>query len=130
MSTSAKLRVLIAEDEVLVSMFLSDVVEDAGFDVVGIARTASEAVALAQEHRPDIALVDANLKGGSTGLSAAETMVRDQDVAIIFISGDGGLSHDPAVAALKPVAIVEKPCMPDELTAVLQRAARLRNAAA
>jgi CheY-like chemotaxis protein len=129
MSTSAKLRVLIAEDEVLVSMFLSDLVEDAGLEVVGIARTASEAVAMAQEHRPDIALMDAHLKGGSTGLSAAETLVRDQDIALIFISGDSSLVHDPAVAALKPVAVVEKPFMPDELTAVLQRAARLRNAA-
>lgn len=129
MSTAAKLRVLIAEDEVLVSMFLCDLVEDAGFDVVGIARTASEAVAMAQEHRPDIALLDANLKGGSTGVSAAQALVRGQDIAIIFISGDSGLVNDPAVAALKPVAVVEKPCMPDELTAVLHQAARLRNAA-
>lgn len=129
MSTSAKLRVLIVEDDVLVSMFLADLVEDTGFDVVGVARTAAEALELAQQHRPDIALMDANLKGGATGVSAAETLVRDQNVAIIFISGDSGLAHDPAVAALKPVAVVEKPCMPDDLTAVLHRAARLRNAA-
>ncbi|SDK61884.1 response regulator [Paracoccus chinensis] len=128
MSTSAKLRVLIAEDEVLVSMFLADLVEDAGFEVVGVARTAPDAVALAQQHRPDIALMDANLKGGASGIAAAEAMARDQDIAIIFISGDSGLADDPAVAALKPVAVVEKPCMPDDLTAVLQRAARLRNA--
>jgi CheY-like chemotaxis protein len=126
---SAKLRVLIVEDDVLVSMFLADLVEEAGFDIVGIARSAAEAVALAQEHRPDIALMDANLKGGSTGVSAAETLARDQDIAIIFISGDSSLVHDPAVAALKPVAVVEKPCMPDELTAVLHRAALLRKAA-
>lgn len=126
---SAKLRVLIVEDDVLVSMFLADLVEEAGFDIVGPARSATEAVALAQEHQPDIALLDVNLKGGSTGVSAAETLVRDQDIAIIFISGDSGLIHDPAVAALNPVAVVEKPCMPDELTAVLHRAALLCNAA-
>ena len=125
---SAKLRVLIVEDDVLVSMFLADLVEEAGYEIAGIARSAAEAVALAQDHRPDIALMDANLKGGSTGVSAAETLVRDHDIAIIFISGDSGLIHDPAVAALKPVAVVEKPCMPDELIAVLHRAALLRNA--
>ena len=129
MSTPAKLRVLIAEDEVLVSMFLADLVEDAGFEVVGVARTAPDAVALAQQHRPDIALMDANLKGAASGIDAAQAMLRDQDIAIIFISGDSGLADDPAVAALKPVAVVEKPCMPDDLTAVLQRAARLLNAA-
>ena len=74
MSTSAKLRVLIAEDEVLVSMFLADLVEDAGFEVVGVARTAPDAVALAQQHRPDIALMDANLKGGASGIDAAEVL--------------------------------------------------------
>lgn len=129
MSTPAKLRVLIAEDEVLVSMFLADLVEDAGFEVVGVARTAPDAVALAQQHRPDIALMDANLKGAASGIDAAQAMIRDQDIALIFISGDSGLADDPAVAALKPVAVVEKPCMPDDLTAVLQRAARLLNAA-
>lgn len=123
MTTSQKLRVLIAEDEVLVSMFLVDVVEDAGFEVVGVARTADEAVELARQHSPDLALMDANLKGGSTGLSAAETIVRDHDTAIVFISGDSGLADDPGIAALNPAAIVEKPCMPDELTEVLHRAA-------
>ncbi|MRX49962.1 response regulator [Paracoccus sp. S-4012] len=130
MSAPPKLRVLIAEDEVLVSIFLTDVIEDAGYEVVGVARTADEAVALAGMHRPDIALIDGNLKGGSSGIEAAEAIARDHRTAIIFISGDSFLADAPAVKALDPVAVVEKPCMPDELVAVLAQAAERRARAA
>ena len=43
--------------------------------------------------------------------------------AILFISGDSGLDRDPAVQAIGPAAVLEKPCMPDRLIAVLQKVA-------
>ena len=48
MTSPAPLSVLIAEDEVLVSMFLADVVEDAGLRVAGVARTVQDAIAKAE----------------------------------------------------------------------------------
>jgi hypothetical protein len=42
---------------------------------------------------------------------------------IIFLSGDASLSTNPAVHAIKPLAVLQKPCPPEELESAL-RAAR------
>lgn len=127
MTAPAALSVLIAEDEVLVSMFLADIVEDAGLTVLGVARTAQDAIDKAAAAPPDLALVDINLKG-SSGLDVARSLAA-HGTAILFISGDISIGDDPEVRALNPVAILEKPCMPDRLTQALQDAAvRVREA--
>ncbi len=58
---ASKLRLLIAEDDELVVLGLTLVIEQLGYEVCGIARTAAEAVDLAERHRPDLALVDVAL---------------------------------------------------------------------
>lgn len=121
MTSSAPLSVLIAEDEVLVSMFLADVVEDAGLRVAGVARTVQDAIAKAEANPPDLALLDMNLKGGS-GIEVARALA-DYGTAILFISGDSGIERDPAVQALRPAAVLEKPCMPDTLIETLRHVA-------
>lgn len=121
MTDADSLSVLIAEDEVLVSMFLADVVEDAGLRVAGVARTVGDAIAKAHANPPDLALLDMNLKGGS-GIEVARALAV-YGTAILFISGDSGLDRDPAVQAIGPAAVLEKPCMPDRLIAVLQKVA-------
>ena len=63
------MRLLIAEDDELVVLGLTLVIEQLGYTVCGIARTASEAVTLAELHHPDLALVDVALADGSNGLS-------------------------------------------------------------
>lgn len=121
MTSPAPLSVLIAEDEVLVSMFLADVVEDAGLRVAGVARTVQDAIAKAEADPPDLALLDMNLKGGS-GLEVARALAA-HGTAVLFISGDPGIERDPAVQAVRPAAVLEKPCMPDRLIEALQQVA-------
>lgn len=121
MTSPAPLSVLIAEDEVLVSMFLADVVEDAGLRVAGVARTVQDAIAKAEADQPDLALLDMNLKGGS-GLEVARALAA-HGTAVLFISGDPGIERDPAVQAVRPAAVLEKPCMPDRLIEALQQVA-------
>ena len=70
------MRLLIAEDDELVVLGLTLVIEQLGYTVCGIARTASEAVTLAELHHPDLALVDVALADGSNGLSAATAMAQ------------------------------------------------------
>lgn len=114
--------VLIAEDEALVALLLTDVVEEQDFTAIGPAATPEEALAAAAETPPEIAIVDANLGAKGDGIALAEELQRLHGTRIIFLSGDASLSANPAVHALKPLAVLQKPCPPGELEAALRAA--------
>lgn len=54
----AAIRILIAEDNDLVSLTLEDQLKGLGYEVVGIARTGTEAVMLASRLKPDLVIMD------------------------------------------------------------------------
>lgn len=119
--------VLIAEDEVLVSMFLADIVEEAGMEVCGTARTCEEGRAAAAARPPGVALVDVNLKGGSgNGLDLAAALKAEHGTAVILVTGESGVADWPEVAALRPAGVLEKPFLPDALIAALRHATAAR----
>lgn len=66
----AVLKVLIAEDDVMIADMVKDVIVGSGYLVCGIARTVDEAVALNVLHRPDLAIIDQRLADGGLGTDA------------------------------------------------------------
>jgi DNA-binding NarL/FixJ family response regulator len=117
-----KKKVLIVEDEMLVAMELEAIVEDFGFECVGIAPDAATALRLA-ETQPDIALVDVNLRDGETGPEIAAHLAELHDVAVIFVTGNPRAVHGKSKAALGALG---KPVVADELGAVLDYATARR----
>lgn len=68
------IRVLIADDEAVLRSALADLVaSDDGFELVGAARDADEAIAMAEATKPDVALIDVRMPGGG-GLRVAEEL--------------------------------------------------------
>ena len=65
--------ILIIEDEALIAMDLQSLVENLGHEVQAIARTKSEAVALAKQKRPGLILADIQLADGSSGSMPSTT---------------------------------------------------------
>jgi DNA-binding response OmpR family regulator len=114
--------VLIVEDEPLVALFLTDVVEDLGHTAIGPAATPEEALTAAAETPPHIAIIDANLGDSGDGIALAGELQRLHGTRIIFLSGETGLSANPAVRAVNPVAVLQKPCPPGALEAALRAA--------
>jgi DNA-binding NarL/FixJ family response regulator len=87
------LRVLIVDDEPIVRGMLNEVLDDAGFDIVGQASNGIEGVALARSSRPDAILLDVRmpkLDGLAAGRQIRET---DSDVRLVFFSA----YDDPAL---------------------------------
>jgi two-component system, response regulator PdtaR len=69
-TTSAR-RVVVAEDEALIRLDIVEMLKEAGYDVVGEAGDGEEAVRLAEEHRPDLVVMDIKMPV-LDGISAAE----------------------------------------------------------
>jgi response regulator NasT len=67
-------RILVAEDEALIRMDLIEMLQEAGYEVVAQASNGEEAIALATEHQPDLAILDVKMPI-LDGISAAEKII-------------------------------------------------------
>jgi AmiR/NasT family two-component response regulator len=70
----APVRILVAEDEALIRMDLVEMLQEAGYTVVAQATNGEEAIALATEHQPDLAILDVKMPV-LDGISAAEKII-------------------------------------------------------
>ena len=86
-STSAK--ILVAEDDVLIALSLQQTLSLFGFEVVGIAATVSDALCLAQNTRPDLAIFDIELAGKRDGIEGAALLRSLLDIPVVFLTGQG-----------------------------------------
>jgi 1,2-diacylglycerol 3-beta-glucosyltransferase len=77
---------LIVEDDVLPAMALRDELEDAGYHVLDLTARHQEALLAAQEHHPDLALVNIQLQGRDDGIVLAEAL-KAMGIPTLFISG-------------------------------------------
>ena len=69
------LKVLIAEDDLMIADLAEEILIDGGYDVCGIARTVAEAVALAHRHKPDLVVLDLRLADGGLGTEIAAQLL-------------------------------------------------------
>jgi DNA-binding NarL/FixJ family response regulator len=115
-------KVLIVEDDALIALGMTDVLHFAGFAVIGPARRVSEAIALAEIAHPRVAVVDIGLAGQRDGIDGAN-ILKGKGTEVVFVSAQSSDETLARAMALKPAAILPKPCLPrDLLAAVLQAA--------
>lgn len=88
MSSDPSLRILIVEDEILIALELESLLQDAGHEVVGIAASSDEALALGADLRPDLAFVDIHLADGPTGVEAARRLARERGITVLFMTAN------------------------------------------
>jgi AmiR/NasT family two-component response regulator len=67
-------RIVVAEDETLIRMDLVEMLRESGYDVVGEATNGNEAIALVEELKPDLAILDVKMPV-LDGISAAEKII-------------------------------------------------------
>ena len=113
-------RILIIEDEAVIAMDLSDLVTNAGHEVVATATTASQAVSAAKRERPDLVLADIQLADGSSGIDAVRDILAAFEVPVIFITAfpDRLLTGERP----EPTFLITKPYSPDMVRAAVSQA--------
>lgn len=88
MSSEKPLRMLVVEDEILIALELESLLQDLGHDVVGIAASSEDALALGQELKPDLAFVDIHLADGPTGVDVARHLAAQHQVTVLFMTAN------------------------------------------
>lgn len=85
------MRILIADDNVIVRVDLRAILEDAGHDVCAEASDGLEAVELAHETAPDLAILDVRMPR-LHGLEAIRRILRERPVPVVLITGYTGFA--------------------------------------
>ena len=112
--------ILIIEDEPLIAMDIEQMVEGLGHNVVGIARTHKEAVALYHKTQPRMILADIQLADGSSGIDAVNDILHTHPIPVIFITAfpERLLTGERP----EPTFLVTKPFNPDMVKALISQA--------
>ncbi len=109
--------IMIVEDEAIVALDLRMQLEDLGYAVVGVANDLDQAMALAQQSRPSLALMDIQLKGNSDGIEVAALLRRELDLPVIFLTSFSDSSTVRRAAATAPYGYLTKPFQIKEVAA-------------
>jgi AmiR/NasT family two-component response regulator len=110
-------RILIAEDETLIRMDLAEMLRENGYDVIGEATNGEEAITLANELKPDLAILDVKMPK-LDGITAAETIVKISPVLMLTAFSQKDLVERALDAGV--MAYVVKPFTIDDLIPAIE----------
>lgn len=110
-------RILIAEDETLIRMDLAEMLRENGYEVIGEATNGEEAIALANELKPDLAILDVKMPK-LDGITAAETIVKISPVLMLTAFSQKDLVERALDAGV--MAYVVKPFTIDDLIPAIE----------
>ena len=118
------INILIADDLQFIKLVLRDLVEKAGFRVVGEASNGEEAVELYQEKRPDVVLIDITMPK-MDGLDLTETIRRDPQLAnipvILLTAMDRDEDKQRGLQAGADAYLIKKSLTQEELIDTIQQ---------
>jgi CheY-like chemotaxis protein len=119
-TNSLQASVMIIEDEAIIALHIRSIVEGLGHSVTGIARTRTEAVALAEKTRPELVLADISLADGSSGIDAVKDILAAMSVPVIFITAfpERLLTGERP----EPTYLITKPFEPETVIATIGQA--------
>jgi AmiR/NasT family two-component response regulator len=114
---SSTKRILIAEDETLIRLDLAEMLREAGYEIVAEAKNGQEAIALAKEHHPDLAILDVKMPI-LDGISAAEEIIEIAPVLMLTAFSQRELIDRAREAGA--MAYVVKPFTIDDLVPAIE----------
>lgn len=120
-------RILVVEDEALISVMVTDMLSELGILVVGPAATISAAIILAERETIDAAILDVNVRGERIDPVAEILFARE--VPVLFATGYGEVK----LASGRSAPVIDKPYTQEKLirglAAALGRPAQARHSA-
>ncbi|MDD2882089.1 MAG: EAL domain-containing protein [Rhodoferax sp.] len=119
---SAKPRILVVEDELLVARDICEQLVLLGYEPIGHTASGEEALLLAEQHHPDLVLMDIELAGAMDGIAAAQALRSKMCLPVVFLTA---FDADDTLARAKlaePYGYLLKPFSERELRTVLEMA--------
>ena len=104
-----KIKVLIVEDNPITAQDLEEILTENGIEVVGIARTANQAINKARDLQPDILIMDIKLDGDKDGITAVQHIYKTDYYPVIYLTANTDREHVEKAYSTSPAAFLSKP---------------------
>jgi two-component system, response regulator PdtaR len=114
-------RVVIAEDEALIRLDLAEMLAEEGYDVVGQAGDGEAAVALAEEHRPDLVVLDVKMPR-LDGIAAAQRIAEQRIAPVVILTAFSQRELVERARDAGAMAYLVKPFTKDDLVPAVEMA--------
>ncbi len=121
-SSVSKPRILVVEDEVIVSRDIAVQLAELGYEPVGQATRGDEAIALTGQLQPDLVLMDIQLAGSTDGIMAAQAIREQFDRPVVFLTAFAADDVLERAKLAEPFGYILKPFSERELRSVVEMA--------
>jgi CheY-like chemotaxis protein len=109
-------KVLIVEDEQLVAYLMENyVTENSCCEVIASVDNGDEAIEIAKKEKPDFILMDVRIEGDKDGIETALAINKEQNIPIIFTSGNTDDKTTERAKETNIAAFLVKPVKKEEL---------------
>ncbi len=115
---SAQRRVIVAEDESLIRMDIVETLREYGFDVVAEAGDGEQAVALCEQHKPDLLVMDIKMPN-MDGITAAEK-IAPMKIPVVLLTAFSQKELVDRASEAGAMAYVVKPFTPNDLMPAIE----------
>jgi CheY-like chemotaxis protein len=117
-----KAKIMVVDDEVLVSEDLKNRLTDLGYKVTGVADTGEKSIDMAKETRPDLILMDIQLRGDMDGIEAAEVIKERFDISVVYLTAYSDQETLDRAKVTTPFGYLIKPFVERELHSTIEMA--------
>ena len=115
-------KILLVEDESIAALALEESLKELGYQVTGIASSRAEALSSISVALPDLVLMDINLQEKEEGIAAGETIMKEYDIPVVFLTAYADKETISKAKEVFPYGYMVKPYVELELLAVIETA--------
>jgi len=112
-------RILVVEDQKIISLEIKERLEEMGHQVVGLAKSGDKAIELALKHFPDLILMDIKIEGDKDGIETADEIRKLMDCPVIFLTAYADDKTIERAKLTEPYAYIVKPLDERELKSAI-----------
>ena len=113
-------RIMVVDDETVITMQLEERLTGMGYEVVGRASSGQASVDMARRLRPDLALMDIVMPGKLDGIAAAEIIRAELDIPVIFLTAYADDEFIQRAKVVEPFGYIVKPFREEEMRAAIE----------
>lgn len=116
----SKVKIGIVEDEVIIADHIANVLVKLGYDVAEPANSFAEAIQMIEDERPDLLLLDIQLRGKKDGIDLAIKIKDDYQIPVIFLTANADSATVDRAKKANPCTYLLKPFTNEDLYAAIE----------